>query len=163
MVGEGAMNGTMILSKPALHQGFLNETDKNNTAIHEFVHLIDKTDGAIDGIPENLLGKQYILPWINLIAKEIEQINKGKSDINPYGATSQTEFFAVASEYFFERPQLLKSKHPELYVLLERIFSHDMSVMKLAHQKNRIGRNDPCPCNSGKKFKNCCGSVHFTK
>lgn len=163
MVGEGAMNGTMILSKPALHQGFLNETDKNNTAIHEFVHLIDKTDGAIDGIPENLLGKQYVLPWINLIAKEIEQINKGKSDINPYGATSQTEFFAVASEYFFERPQLLKSKHPELYALLERIFSHDMSVMKLARQKNRIGRNDPCPCNSGKKFKNCCGSIHFTK
>ena len=71
MVGEGPMNGTMILSKPALHQGFLNETDKNNTAIHEFVHLIDKTDGAIDGIPENLLGKQYVLPWVNVISKKI--------------------------------------------------------------------------------------------
>lgn len=163
MVGEGPMNGTMILSKPALHQGFLNETDKNNTAIHEFVHLIDKTDGAIDGIPENLLGKQYVLPWVNLIAKKIEEINKGKSDINPYGATSQTEFFAVASEYFFERPQLLKTKHPELYDLMEHIFKNDMSAMKLARQKSRIGRNDPCPCNKGMKFKNCCGAVHFEK
>ena len=156
MVGEGPMNGTMILSKPALHQGFLNETDKNNTAIHEFVHLIDKTDGAIDGIPENLLGKQYVLPWVNLISKKIEEINKGKSDINPYGATSQTEFFAVASEYFFERPQLLKTKHPELYDLMEHVFKNDMSAMKLARQKNKIGRNDPCPCNKGTKFKNCC-------
>lgn len=161
MVGEGPMNGTMILSKPALHQGFLNETDKNNTAIHEFVHLIDKTDGAIDGIPENLLGKQYVLPWVNLIGKKIEEINKGKSDINPYGATSQTEFFAVASEYFFERPQLLKTKHPELYDLMEHVFKNDMSAMKLARQKNRIGRNDPCPCKKGAKFKNCCGAVHY--
>jgi Mlc titration factor MtfA (ptsG expression regulator) len=162
MVGEGPMNGTMILSKPALHQGFLNETDKNNTAIHEFVHLIDKTDGAIDGIPENLLGKQYVLPWVNLISKKIEEINKGKSDINPYGATSQTEFFAVASEYFFERPQLLKTKHPELYDLMEHVFKNDMSAMKLARQKNKIGRNDPCPCNKGTKFKNCCWAVHFS-
>jgi|JI9StandDraft_1071089.scaffolds.fasta_scaffold127944_2 Mlc titration factor MtfA (ptsG expression regulator) len=162
MVGEGPMNGTMILSKPALHQGFLNETDKNNTAIHEFVHLIDKTDGAIDGIPENLLGKQYVLPWVNLISKKIEEINKGKSDINPYGATSQTEFFAVASEYFFERPQLLKTKHPELYDLMEHVFKNDMSAMKLTRQKNKIGRNDPCPCNKGTKFKNCCWAVHFS-
>lgn len=161
MVGEGAMNGTMILSKPALLHGFENTSDKNNTAIHEFVHLIDKTDGAIDGIPENLLGKKYVLPWVNLIAKEIEQINKGKSDINPYGATNQTEFFAVASEYFFERPELLKSKHPKLYQLMEEAFQQNLASRKLTLQKNKIGRNDPCPCNKGAKFKNCCGTVHF--
>jgi Mlc titration factor MtfA (ptsG expression regulator) len=161
MVGDGPMNGTMILSKQALLNGFSNDSDKHNTAIHEFVHLIDKTDGAVDGIPENLLGKKYVLPWINLIAKEIDQIQKGKSDINPYGATSQTEFFAVASEYFFERPELLKSKHPELYALMEQIFKQDPASRKLALKKNRIGRNDRCPCNKGKKFKNCCGALHF--
>lgn len=161
MVGEGAMNGTMILSKQALTQGFLNETDKQNTAIHEFVHLIDKADGAIDGIPEVLLNKQYTLPWITLISKKIAQINEGDSDINPYGATSQTEFLAVASEYFFERPQLLESKHPKLYQLMEHMFKQDMSDIKLTRQKNRIGRNDPCPCNKGKKFKYCCGSEHY--
>jgi Mlc titration factor MtfA (ptsG expression regulator) len=160
MVGTGAMNGTMILSKQALHVGFQNESDKQNTAIHEFVHLIDKTDGAIDGIPENLLGKQYVLPWINLISKEIKQINANKSDINPYGATNQSEFFAVVSEYFFEQPQLLQSKHPELYAMLERIFSQKLNLKKLTTKRYRIGRNDPCPCNSGKKFKYCCGAVH---
>lgn len=161
MVGEGAMNGTMILSKPALIQGFSNETDKQNTAIHEFVHLIDKADGAIDGIPEILLRKQYTLPWINLISKKITEINEGKSDINPYGATSQTEFLAVVGEYFFERPQLLESKHPKLYQLMEQMFKQEMSDKKLVRQKNRIGRNDPCPCNKGKKFKYCCGTEHF--
>jgi Mlc titration factor MtfA (ptsG expression regulator) len=51
MVGDGAMQHVMILSQPALRQGFINNTDVHNTAIHEFVHLIDKTDGEIDGIP----------------------------------------------------------------------------------------------------------------
>lgn len=161
MVGTGAMNGTMILSKQALHNGFRNETDKQNTAIHEFVHLVDKTDGAIDGIPENLLGKQYVLPWISLMSEEIKKINAGKSDINPYGATNQSEFFAVVSEYFFERPALLQSKHPELYAMLQRIFDQNLSDKKLTTTRYRIGRNDPCPCRSGKKFKNCCGAVHY--
>jgi len=123
MVGDGAMQHVMILSQPALRQGFTNNTDVHNTAIHEFVHLIDKTDGEIDGIPENLLAKQYTLPWINSMHQTIKEILEGNSDINPYGATNQAEFFAVVSEYFFERPDLLQTKHPELFELLEKIFS----------------------------------------
>ncbi|MFT3750562.1 MAG: zinc-dependent peptidase [Agriterribacter sp.] len=103
MVGSGAMNHVMILSKHALREGFSNKTDKNNTALHEFVHLIDKTDGDTDGIPEVLLQHQYILPWINMIHNNIKDIIQNSSDINPYGATNQAEFFAVVSEYFFER------------------------------------------------------------
>ncbi|MEP7143476.1 MAG: M90 family metallopeptidase [Ferruginibacter sp.] len=129
MVGNGPMQHVMILSQPALRQGFTNRTDTNNTAIHEFVHLIDKTDGAIDGIPESLLSKQYTLPWINMMHQMIKDILEGNSDINPYGATNQGEFFAVVSEYFFERPDLLQSKHPELYELLQNIFGQD-------HNKN---------------------------
>lgn len=122
MVGWGDMQNQMIISKHDLHQGFLNATGKTNTAIHEFVHLIDKTDGATDGVPENLLNQQYILPWLNLMHQKIREIRQGQSDIDPYGATNQAEFFAVASEYFFERPDLLKTKHPELFQLLETIF-----------------------------------------
>lgn len=122
MVGWGAMQNQMIISQHDLHQGFLNATGKTNTAIHEFVHLIDKTDGATDGVPENLLNQQYILPWLNLMHQKIREIRQGQSDIDPYGATNQAEFFAVASEYFFERPDLLQTKHPELFQLLETIF-----------------------------------------
>jgi MtfA peptidase len=123
MVGSGALNGVMILSQFELRQSFLNETGKNNTAIHEFVHLIDKTDGEIDGIPELLLQRQYIKPWLQLMQQKIQEIINERSDINPYGATNESEFFAVASEYFFERPELLKEKHPELYGLLQNIFN----------------------------------------
>jgi Mlc titration factor MtfA (ptsG expression regulator) len=122
MVGTGAMQHVMILSQHALRQGFLNKTDKNNTGIHEFVHLVDKTDGDTDGIPEILLQHQYTLPWLDMVHKNIAAIMHNKSDINPYGATNQAEFFAVVSEYFFERPDLLQSKHPELYEMLEKIF-----------------------------------------
>jgi len=122
MVGWGVMNNTMIISQHDLRQGFLNKTGKTNTAIHEFVHLLDKSDGAVDGIPENLVDKQYIKPWINLMHRKINAMLEGKSDINIYGATNEAEFFAVVSEYFFERPDLLKKKHPDLYELLEKVF-----------------------------------------
>jgi hypothetical protein len=122
MVGNGALNHVMVLSQHQLRQAFINKTGKDNTAIHEFVHLVDKTDGDIDGIPAFILEKKYIQPWLQLMQHEIKLINENESDINPYGATNEAEFFAVVSEYFFERPKLLKEKHPELYELLEKIF-----------------------------------------
>lgn len=130
MVGNGPMQHMMVLSQPSLRQGFTNRTDKNNTGIHEFVHLLDKTDGAVDGIPENLANKQHLLPWIKRMHENIQQIMADRSDINPYGATNEAEFFAVAAEYFFERPDLLQSKHPELYDLLESIFRQHPSGEK---------------------------------
>lgn len=129
MVGTGYMDRKMILSKKALRKGFKNETDKRNTAIHEFVHLIDKMDGSVDGIPKVLLEKQYVIPWIDMIEHKLEEMAKDKSDINPYATTGREEFFAVLSEYFFETPLLLKKKHPKLYDMLEEIFDQDLIGM----------------------------------
>ncbi len=123
MVGNGTMQRMMILSKPALYSGFAGESHKENTGIHEFVHLLDKEDGDVDGLPEALLQKQYIVPWLNLIAQNIADIKKGKSDINVYGAKNKAEFFAVATEYFFEQPEMFKKKHAELYHLMTQIFN----------------------------------------
>ncbi len=125
MVGTGLMQGIMILSKPALIAGFKNPTDKKNVGIHEFVHLIDSADGQYDGIPELFMENQYVAPWLEIIRKETERINKGKSDMNPYGATNRVEFFAVASEYFFEHPRALKKNNPDLYDMLSRVFQQD--------------------------------------
>lgn len=162
MVGEGAMKGMMILSKKALLDGFQNEKDGQNTAIHEFVHLIDSKDGNFDGIPY-LLEKQYTIPWLNLMYKEIEKIDAGKSSIRPYGASSEVEFLAVASEYFFEKPKVMQRKYPELYEMLVRIFHQNLASQFTYQIKDLIGftgkkisRNAPCPCQSGKKYKKCC-------
>lgn len=157
MVGSGTMEGKMILSKPALHRGFDNGTDKQNVGIHEFIHLLDKEDGVIDGIPTTLRGKQYALPWLELIRNKTRDIMKGHSDIDLYGATSDTEFLAVAGEYFFERPELLQKNHPELYALLAQAFQQDVAkIMRSGPKKAKLERNDPCPCNSGEKYKACC-------
>ena len=122
MVGDGALNGVMVLSQHELRQAFSNKTSKTNTAIHEFAHLVDKTDGSVDGIPEVLVKQAYVLPWLQAMQKEIKKIRADRSDINPYGGTSEVEFFAVAAEYFFERPDLMEKKNPELYRLLREIF-----------------------------------------
>ena len=122
IVGTGRFEKQMILSRKALHFGFHPSSPKTNTGIHEFVHLIDKSDGITDGVPENLIAKPYIVPWLKLIHKKMEEINGNKSDIRHYGGTNEAEFLAVASEYFFEKPKLMKKKHPELYKMLKSCF-----------------------------------------
>ena len=163
MVGTGVMQGVMILSKPALIAGFANSNDKKNVGIHEFVHLIAAADGAYDGIPKVFLENQYIAPWLEIIRNETERINKGQSKMNPYGATNRVEFFAVASEYFFEHPEALQKEKPALYELLTKVFQQDTknrfrnSLKALINYTGKkVGRNSPCPCNSGKKYKECC-------
>lgn len=121
-VGSGVMSRKMLLSKPALHQGFQARNDGSNTGIHEFVHLIDARDGETDGLPKALLDWPYAIPWLRSVRQEMGRINAGRSDIRPYGGVSETEFLPVVSEYFFEKPEQLQRKHPELFAALERMF-----------------------------------------
>ncbi|MFT4679078.1 MAG: Mlc titration factor MtfA (ptsG expression regulator) [Litorivivens sp.] len=156
MVGTGYMNGSMILSKPDLRAGFLGEKDARNVGIHEFSHLIDKFDGAIDGIPEYLLVHPYSIQWVELIRKKMIEIQKGNSDINTYALTGPEEFFAVTSEYFFEDANRMAKKHPELHEAMSRMFKQNLKTTTNS-SKFKPGRNDSCPCGSGKKHKRCCG------
>lgn len=123
MVGEGPMHREMILSKPSLRSSFQNPGDGSNSVIHEFAHLLDKADGVVDGVPEYLLSKPYLMPWLKVVHETIQEMRaNGHSDINVYGATNPAEFFAVVSEYFFERPEKLQENHPELFALLDKMF-----------------------------------------
>ena len=122
MIGTGRFEHQMILSRKALHGGFDKKSHNYNTGIHEFVHLIDKLDGLTDGVPEVLIKQPYTIPWLKIIHKEMEAINNNKSDIRNYGGTNEAEFLAVASEYFFEQPLLMKKKHPDLYQMLKACF-----------------------------------------
>jgi len=122
MVGNGPMQNVMVLSQQNVREGFTGSSDKHNTAIHEFVHLVDKSDGATDGLPEALIPHQYARPWLKRIHEEMQLIREGRSDINYYGTTNEAEFLAVVSEYFFEKPAEMEQKHPELYALLKTIF-----------------------------------------
>ncbi|MFA9562881.1 MAG: zinc-dependent peptidase [Nitrospirota bacterium] len=163
MVGRGAMNRMMILSKPELLQGFRTAQDRKNVGIHEFTHLFDKSDGTVDGVPSVGLPRSFVTPWLKLVHQEMGNIRAGHSDINPYGLKNEAEFFAVASEYFFENPDKMKRKHPELYAMLEQVFHQNPQgrvkkalVSMVKPEAGRLGRNSPCPCGSGKKYKHCC-------
>jgi hypothetical protein len=163
MVGSGAMNRMMILSKPDLLRGFRRHPDQQNVGIHEFAHLLDKSDGLVDGVPEVALPGRAIRPWLKLVQAEMAKIRDGHSDINPYGLTNEAEFFAVASEYFFENPVRMKQKHPELYAMLEQIFHQDpqsritQALKAMVNPKqDSLNHTAPCPCGSGKTFQECC-------
>ncbi|ERJ58430.1 M90 family metallopeptidase [Sphingobacterium paucimobilis] len=122
MVGSGAMNRKMVLSLPALRDGF-EQYSVGNTAVHEFVHLIDKADGEVDGIPEYLIPKDLIKPWLEEMDRTIRSIRDGDSTIRAYAATNDAEFLAVLSEYFFSKPSRLKEDYPELFELLDKIYN----------------------------------------
>ncbi len=153
MVGTGPMSGKLALSRPHLHLGFSNSRDKRNVGIHEFVHLIDMTDGDCDGYPEALKAFAFSLPWFDLVDKKTEQIYQKNSNIDNYATTNRAEFLCVVTEYFFERPKQLKQKHPKLYESLQALYQQDTAAIALEIQ---VARNAPCPCGSGKKFKRCC-------
>ncbi|GAB3295453.1 zinc-dependent peptidase [Hymenobacter humi] len=173
---EGALLGSvqgfqnqhyMRLSKASLEQGFRDSLDRQNVGIHEFAHMLDEADGVIDGVPKAALPPELLQPWAAVMKREIEAIEAGKSDINPYAATNEAEFFAVVTEYFFEKPEKLQENHPELYELLGRAFRQNPKKrflrfatdprewLKTLRSRRKFGRNDPCPCGSGKKYKDC--------
>jgi len=153
LVGTGGMKGQMILSKPALHYGFSNDRDKKNVALHEFSHLLDLVDGGHDGFPERLSDYAHAVPWFDLIQKEMSHIHDNKSNIRAYGGTNPMEFFAVATEYFFERPGLLCDKHPEVYEALKEFYQQDATAIK---KQIKPRKKSKCPCGSGKRYKRCC-------
>ena len=153
MVGTGPMSGKMALSLPALRLGFSNHKDKKNVGIHEFVHLIDMADGECDGYPERLKEHAYAIHWFELVDVKIKEILKRKSNIRAYGATNRSEFFAVATEYFFERPKMLERKHPALFEVLSDFYQQDADSLTQALLPMK---NAHCHCGSRKKYKRCC-------
>ena len=124
MIGNGPMQRVMILSKPALHAGFQYEST-HNTGIHEFVHLLDKADGEVDGLPEALLKRKDNAKWMKLVDENMEKIFEGESDIDTYGASNKAEFFAVASEYFFNRPDMFAQNHADLFDFMCTIYQQN--------------------------------------
>ena len=133
MIGDGFLNGVVLLSKPDLALAFTGQRKRSNVGIHEFVHLIDKADGAVDGMPDILFDHSYALPWIKEAKREIQKekarIKSGKSDINPYALTNDAEFLAVVSEYFFDNPEKMERKHPKLFAYMCKTFRQDPGEM----------------------------------
>jgi Mlc titration factor MtfA (ptsG expression regulator) len=157
MVGLWHLSGVMILSKPSLLAGFDNRSSKDNVGIHEFAHLVEKEE-IEHGLPPEVPWSVVKL-WVQYVAKELTHHSRIRAYLNEYAYTNEHEFFAVLTEYFFKSPDVLRKRDPRLYVLLRKLYHQDTNSLlrpTSVGDRRRYGRNAPCPCGSGKKYKHCC-------
>jgi len=126
-LGESWQNGPVVLAWDSVQGGARNITDGKNVVLHEFSHQLDQEDGAADGAPILEQRTSYVA-WARVLSEEYEALRKkrrGKPVMNKYGATNPAEFFAVATETFFEKAKQMKKKHPELYDELRDYYKLD--------------------------------------
>jgi Mlc titration factor MtfA (ptsG expression regulator) len=128
-LGESWKHGSVVLAWDNVKQGGLNAEDGHNVVIHEFTHQLDQEDGVADGAP--ILGeKSSYAVWAHIMSEEYERLRSSslhhkKSVLDDYGATNPAEFFAVATEAFFEKSRQLKNKSPYLYAELSEFYNVD--------------------------------------
>src|SRR5678816_4209429 len=119
----------LVLAWDAARHGAMNPVDGENVVLHEFAHQLDFENNRADGTPDLETRGEYE-SWSRVMSAEFEQLRRSipydyDAVLDIYGAQNPTEFFAVATEAFFETPRALKSKHPELYGALQRYFRQD--------------------------------------
>ena len=119
-LGESWTRGTVILAWDNVETGAKDFHDGQNVVFHEFAHQLDQEDGIADGTPALRGGEDRYFSWAEVCQKEFEDLQQraieGKQSLlDTYGATDPAEFFAVATETFFERPVEFGKQHPELF------------------------------------------------
>ena len=122
ITGEGRMLGRMVLSQEAIHRGIKDQEDGKNVVVHELMHILDRQDGKTDGVPKALLTETTVGPWLEIMRKKMLEMKQGSSDLDRYGLSHPREFFSVAAEYFFEKPEEMEEKHPDLYKVMCEMF-----------------------------------------
>jgi len=128
-LGEAHYRGPVILSWDEVRHDSRYPGAGRNLVIHEFAHQLDMLDGAIDGTPPLRSRKDY-RRWRRVMTAEYDQLIAATEAGQPtlldeYGTTSVAEFFAVATECFFNRPLDMAEQHPGLYDLLRGYFRQD--------------------------------------
>jgi len=127
VLGQVSQQGSIILAADALKVGFDNGTDGHNVGLHEFAHVIDFADGEIDGVPARL-SWPTIQPWMEKMHAHLQRVDQGgrhRKVFRGYAYTNEAEFFACATEMFFEQPSRLFHKAPDLYQLLADFYHQD--------------------------------------
>ena len=132
-LGESWKQGAIVLSWDDVRSGAADIHDGHNVVFHEFAHQLDAEDGEADGAPV-LPHRSMYLAWARVFGEEYarlqQDIEHGQETLlDRYGATNPAEFFAVATEFFFEKPRQLKEKLPRLYDELSRYYKQDPAAL----------------------------------
>ncbi|MHA7872451.1 MAG: M90 family metallopeptidase, partial [Hyphococcus sp.] len=127
--GESWQRGPVVLAWDQTLRGAVLDRDGFNVVLHEFAHQLDEQTGVSDGAP--LLDRdQSAAQWAQVLRGAFERLKTDLESGHPniidaYGATSPAEFFAVATEVFFERPRDLRLQEPALYRELTHYYRLD--------------------------------------
>jgi Mlc titration factor MtfA (ptsG expression regulator) len=127
--GESWHRGSVVLSWSDVQAGTADACDGQNVVFHEFAHQIDSESGAVEGAPA-LESKTMYQAWARAFEREysahLRDLRFGKPTfLGAYAGTNPAEFFAVATERFFERPWDLKAHHPDIYEQMKTFFRQD--------------------------------------
>lgn len=127
--GESWGNGRVILSWDSVTHGARNFDDGHNVVLHEFAHQLDQESGSANGAPI-LHSQSSYRSWANVLADEFKDLQRDaqhgkRSLMDHYGATNPAEFFAVATETFYERPEEMAQYQPELFNELKDYYQID--------------------------------------
>jgi Mlc titration factor MtfA (ptsG expression regulator) len=130
--GQYSHTGTVILSWADVEADIADMRDGRNVIFHEFAHQIDASGGKGDNSPV-LQNNKSFAQWANVLYEHYLQLKEAAEFYKPclldeYGAESPEEFFAVATEFFFEKPIEMNSVHPELYAELAKFYNQDPCV-----------------------------------
>jgi Mlc titration factor MtfA (ptsG expression regulator) len=128
-LGEAWKDGVAVVSWDDVRATIQGRNPGQNLILHEFAHILDMEDGTADGTPILSRRGQYA-SWRAIMEDEYQRLRRDSvlgrySVLDHYGATNPSEFFAVATEAFFEKPTVLAKRHPELYAELRAFFQQD--------------------------------------
>ncbi len=129
IIGQAFHQGPVILIWDAVLNGSRHPEQGHNVVYHEFAHKLDMLDGAADGTPP-LRDRGEYRDWVTICSREYLRLKQDaeagrKSFLNAYAATSEAEFFAVATEQFFDQPLRMKEHAPDLYRVLSEYYRQD--------------------------------------
>jgi Mlc titration factor MtfA (ptsG expression regulator) len=128
-LGESWSRGAVVLSWDDVARGAFDIHDGHNVVFHEFAHQLDSQKGFADGVPR-LPARSMYIAWARVLGREYRTLvadirYRRPTFLDAYGATNPAEFFAVVTEFFFERPAELERHHPELYEQLRLFYQQD--------------------------------------
>jgi Mlc titration factor MtfA (ptsG expression regulator) len=132
-LGESWGRGLVVLAWDQVQRDVTQPRTGRNVVLHEFAHQLDAEDGTVDGAPA-LGARARYRQWADVLGEEYEALGERLreglgSDIDAYAATSPPEFFAVVTEEFFERPDMLRARHPALYDELASFYRLDPATL----------------------------------
>jgi MtfA peptidase len=127
-LGESWAEGALVIAWDSARHGARIPGDGDNVILHEFAHQLDTEDGEADGVPRLESRSDYVA-WARVMRPEFERLRERPetSVLDEYGATDAAEFFAVATEAYFERPKELRARHPKLYAELRRFYRVELA------------------------------------